>query len=581
MDADRPMWRSAKAFILAVVGAGTGYGSFFRLPYMFHRFGAGCFLAAYAVALLTVSWPLSVFEIFIGQQFRRGAIESLESVHPRLRGLGYASVIFCSAVVPTYFSVVMSWSLFPYLIASFKSPPPYNMQSTPELQSYFFREALYSSSNNNWSAFVAVLIVWVVVALILIRGVRSATVSVYLVVPLPLIVLVGITIYALTLPTTPEALRRHMIPSPLDFLDVDLWANAVGQSFLTLQVASGVMFAYGSYARPVHNALRISVALLVQAMVVTLVFALCVVATLGSVSNEMQPSHQVVGPDAVRLLANRSFNASHVPIATGLHVAFIVYPPLLGNIAWGNALAIVFFVCVILLGLQSVAASIHALFTVLKDHFMSYKDAVLVGGICVVCAGASMPLVLASGFDFLMALDAVVVTICLPMFAFVECIGIGYLWADRSIIDVFRERNVNGGTWQRVRAFAHVAYQHSVGRLYDLLTVQGKEFYGQRMMPFVVKVWIPMVTLFLCVGSAISTFLVDTSNLSRAARGTASLVPILSLLTIVVFAATTKPRKAAVPWSDNDIVQAAHGTDAQVQATSTTAFPSAGVFNVA
>lgn len=129
------------------MGGGSGFGSFFRLPYMFSRFGAGSFIIAFSVALILLAWPLSLVEVFLGQLSRKGAIDSLGHVHPKAKGIGLICVLIAS-VVGLYFSVVLCWVVVPYSVGSFRRPVPYALKSAGELEEYFFKHAVVKSAAN-------------------------------------------------------------------------------------------------------------------------------------------------------------------------------------------------------------------------------------------------------------------------------------------------------------------------------------------------------------------------------------------------------------------------------------------------
>ena len=618
MDQDRPMWHSAKAFVLAVVGAGSGFGAFFRLPYMFHRFGGGTFLIAYVLLLILVAWPLTLVELLIGQHFRKGAIGAWEQVNSRLHGLGYAAIAFCSALVAVYFSAVLSWTIRPYLVGSFANPASYASESAAQLNAYFEQEALYNNGSN-WAVWVSLAAVWAVVFILCLRGVSSVAVSVYFTVPIPLMGFLAMTIYALTLPGAANSLSLTMTPGGLgDFFHLDLWAHALGQSLLTMQAATGVLVAFGSYARPVHNCLRISVVLLVQAVVSSVIFALCAAACFGVLHQAAQDgfdgnvtTNQTTGGGMSSIGFPASFNESdsavgsvdfapvslagsrsalslandgsalssmsgggsapgtQVPIVSGgghdalqipsgLQIALIIYPALFTRMSWGNGWAVVFFLCVLALGLQTIAALVQSVFTVLRDHFMHKRKVLLLLLVCVSGTFFAAALCLREGYSFLIAIDTAVVSIVLPMFAFIEAIGIGYLWSERSILEVARERPAVG-LLRRAKVLFVVAYQHSVGRIQELLAQQGHNFWGKRYYPFLIKIFVMLMSLVCFISGFVYAFRLD----STAEIVVAVLIPLFALITVIGFGLAKKPKKTPMPLTDDDLVLA-HSGDSEM-----------------
>jgi SNF family Na+-dependent transporter len=103
-----------------MLGYCMGLGNFWRFPYLCYRWGGVLFFIPYLLSLFFVGIPISLLEITLGQKFQRGDVGVFRGIHPRLAGIGHASILASFSLV-TYYNVMIAWSLI-YLIVSFKSP---------------------------------------------------------------------------------------------------------------------------------------------------------------------------------------------------------------------------------------------------------------------------------------------------------------------------------------------------------------------------------------------------------------------------------------------------------------------------
>ena len=125
--AKRARWLSRWTFILAMVGYCVGLGNFWRFPYLCFTWGGALFFIPYFVCLLTIGIPVTLMELSLGQKFQRGDIGVFRGIHPRLSGVGLASVLAAFCIV-AYYNIIIGWSLI-YLIMSFVSPLPWSVQN--------------------------------------------------------------------------------------------------------------------------------------------------------------------------------------------------------------------------------------------------------------------------------------------------------------------------------------------------------------------------------------------------------------------------------------------------------------------
>lgn len=125
---DRPRWLSRMTFILAMVGYCVGLGNFWRFPYLCFQWGGAAFFVPYFVCLFFIGLPITLMEMTLGQKFQRGDVGVFRGIHPRLAGVGMASVL-AAFMITAYYNIIIGWSLI-YLVFGFFSPLPWSVQYT-------------------------------------------------------------------------------------------------------------------------------------------------------------------------------------------------------------------------------------------------------------------------------------------------------------------------------------------------------------------------------------------------------------------------------------------------------------------
>lgn len=114
-------------FVLAMLGYAIGLGNIWRFPFLCFRWGGIVFLVPYLLSLVLVGIPITLMEVTLGQLVQRGDVGVFRGIHPRLSGVGMASVIASYSIV-LYYNVIIAWSIL-YFFKSFASPLPWSWTS--------------------------------------------------------------------------------------------------------------------------------------------------------------------------------------------------------------------------------------------------------------------------------------------------------------------------------------------------------------------------------------------------------------------------------------------------------------------
>lgn len=103
---------------------------------------------------------------------------------------------------------------------------------------------------------ICLAVSWTLVALLLIRGVKSSGKASYFLAIFPYVVLMILFIRAITLPGAMKGIKYFFYPQWDKLLDADVWYNAVTQVFFSLSVCFGNVIMYASYNKFRHNVSR-------------------------------------------------------------------------------------------------------------------------------------------------------------------------------------------------------------------------------------------------------------------------------------------------------------------------------------
>ena len=237
-------------FILAAAGSAVGVGNLWRFPYLAAKDGGGLFITVYLALVLTFGFTLLTTDIAIGRRTGKHAWEAFASMSPKWGFLGKVTFLV-PALIMTYYSVIGGWVL------KYAAVYITGQQAAAATDSFFG-----SFISSPVSPIVFMLIFLAITAFVVYSGVEKGIEKFSrLVMPSLLVLIVGITIYALTLSHTDaqgvtrtglQGLKMYLIPNFKGltfgkFMTVLL--DAMSQLFFSLSVSMGIMITYGSYVK--------------------------------------------------------------------------------------------------------------------------------------------------------------------------------------------------------------------------------------------------------------------------------------------------------------------------------------------
>ena len=403
----RQRWASRTVFLLAALGSAVGLGNLWRFPYLAGKYGGGAFLVPYLIALVLVGVPMLMLEFAVGQKMQQGAIGSYSKLHPSFSGLGVLALI-SSFIIVSYYAVVMAWSLI-YLLASF------GVKWSGNAKDYFFQEVLQISEGVNilgginWFIFLSLFVVWILVYFCIWQGTKSVGRVVLYSVPLPLILLGVLLIRAVTLPGFLQGWEMYLKPTWGALLDPEVWTAAFSQIFYTLSLAFGIMIAYASYKKSEDDIAKDAWITALLNSGTSLFAGFVVFAVLG-------------------YMAWKTSTPITELAASGPGLAFVVFPEALSLMPLPGLFSVLFFLMLLLLGIDSAFSLAEALNAAILDQYKHLQTAKVSMVVCLAAWIAGIIYSTRAGLYFLDIADHFVTSYNLLLVGILQTILAGWIY---------------------------------------------------------------------------------------------------------------------------------------------------------
>jgi len=243
IDTIRESWATRAGFILAAVGSAVGLGNIWRFPFQVGQEGGAAFLLMYLFFILLIGLPAMLVEFTVGRRTNLNAVGALRKIGGRTWQYVGGLFIMIGFIILSYYSVIGGWVLR-YFTGSLTGG------YTADSEAYFVEIATGFDTLLFHAIFMALTVG--IVALGIKQGIELA---VKLMVPSIIAIMVGLAIYAVTLPGGAEGYTYYLSPD-FDVLASE-WRSivpaAAGQAFFTLSLGMGVMITYASYLSKDRN----------------------------------------------------------------------------------------------------------------------------------------------------------------------------------------------------------------------------------------------------------------------------------------------------------------------------------------
>ncbi|XP_020791109.1 solute carrier family 6 member 4b [Boleophthalmus pectinirostris] len=438
----RDKWSKKMDFLLSVIGFAVDLGNVWRFPYICYQNGGGAFLIPYILMAIFGGVPLFYMELALGQFHRTGAISIWKHICPIFKGIGYAICII-ALYVSFYYNTIIAWALF-YFYSSFSTTLPWtncdNVWNTPNCTNYFglnnvtwtnfsrspaeefytrnVLEIQESTGLRNvggirWQLVLCLFLIFTIVYFSLWKGVKTSGKVVWVTATLPYIVLFILLIRGATLPGAWRGVVFYLKPQWDKLLETSVWVDAAAQIFFSLGPGFGVLLALSSYNPFTNNCYRDAIVTSLVNCFTSFVSGFVIFTVLGYMAEMREVEVEEVARDK------------------GPSLLFITYPEAIANMMGSTFFAIIFFVMMITLGLDSTFGGLEAIITAVLDEYpehFSHRRELFVLGLVIVCFLGSLSTLTNGGAYVVKLLEEFGVGCSIIAVGFLEAIAVSWFY---------------------------------------------------------------------------------------------------------------------------------------------------------
>uniref|UniRef100_A0A3Q1BAN2 Transporter n=1 Tax=Amphiprion ocellaris TaxID=80972 RepID=A0A3Q1BAN2_AMPOC len=418
----RGNWSNKLDFILSMVGYAVGLGNVWRFPYLAFQNGGGAFLIPYLTMLGIAGIPIFLLEVSLGQFASQGPVSVWKCI-PALQGCGIAMLII-SVLIAIYYNIIMCWTLY-YLFASLKGSLPWancrNEWNTAEFHCFnptcrynvlHISKGIEYPGDIRWPLAGCLFLAWIIVYASLAKGIKSSGKVVYFTATFPYVVLVILLMRGVTLPGAKDGILYFITPKWEKLSDAKVWKDAATQIFFSLSAAWGGLITLSSYNKFHNNCYRDTIIVTCTNSATSIFAGFVIFSVIGFMAHELKVPIEKVADE-------------------GPGIAFVVYPEALTRLPLSPFWAIIFFLMLLTLGLDTMFATIETIVTSVSDEYPKYlrKHKPLFTLVCCVSFFIlGFPMITESGMYMLQLVDTFAASYSLVIIAIFELVGVSYLY---------------------------------------------------------------------------------------------------------------------------------------------------------
>ncbi|SFZ97721.1 Putative transmembrane transport protein [hydrothermal vent metagenome] len=411
---------SRVGFVLATAGSAVGLGNVIRFPFVMGENGGGAFFAVYMLSIIFMGASVMLSEMLIGYKGEAAATGSFEKLSTKgtkiWKGLGWG-ISSAANVIFSYYIILLAW-IVGYVWLSATGSLPHTSKEAVDV--------FTAVRGDMVGTFVFGGAIFIASFYVVAKGITEGIEKLNLVLmPAILIIFIGMLLYSFTLSGFSEAVS-FMFHVDFSKITMDVVISAVGMSFFTLSLGTGIVLAY-SAALPKDVNLIKSIA-----YVVVLDTTIAVVSGL--------------------MIFSFLFTYGGDPSA-GFGLVFITLSTVFANLGvWGHVLGVAFFVALLFAGITSSVSMVEPMMKSVHIRFnMSRQKAAIVLGIPTAILSTLVILSLGGYIvgGLLDKIDFTLSNILLPTGAMLTSIFVGWFMNKTDVIE-----GVNG----KLGAFFNVWY---------------------------------------------------------------------------------------------------------------------------
>lgn len=431
--------------LITGIGYAVGVGNVWRFPYVAAENGGGVFLIPYAIMLFCCGIPIFYLEVAFGQYSAQGPVTIWESI-PLFKGLGWA-MVYVSAVVTFYYNIVIAWSLY-YLFASMQTRlpwticdgewntanvvcmynddfnstlTPYTKDTISPAEEYWYYRVLKLDQSRgindigtpNWDLTLCNLLAWIIVFVCLFKGVQSSGKVVYVTATFPYVILIILFFFGIFRDGAKEGVSFYLTPDTSRLKEASIWQAAASQIFFSLGVAFGGLMTMSSFNKFNNNVSRDTLIVCIGNCLTSFFAGFVIFSVLGNMAS-------VLNTDVSNLTNS------------GPGLAFIAYPAALALLPAPQFWSILFFLMMVMLGLDSQYAMVEVVVCGITDefpHLRSKKKYILLAT-CVLGFLLGLPMTSPGGMYWFNMINNYSASLGFIILAFMMVVAIFWLYGN-------------------------------------------------------------------------------------------------------------------------------------------------------
>ncbi|XP_063984364.1 sodium- and chloride-dependent GABA transporter 2-like [Diachasmimorpha longicaudata] len=382
-DDERGGWDNKLDFLFSCISVSVGLGNVWRFPYLCYKNGGGAFLVTYGIAMIFCGIPIFFQEVAIGQYLGAGGMTLVGQLCPLLQGVGYATMTIVF-YLDVYYCIIIAWTLF-YLISTFTKLPglPWSdcgnswnteschgasmnksnrseyvnsSHSTSPVEEYWERRVLGITSGIDhlggiqWELLGCLILGWLLIYFIIRRGLHQSGKIIWFSALFPYVVLFILLARAVTLEGASEGLLYYVTPRWEKLLSPAPWIDGATQIFFAYSIGTGALPALGSYNKFHHNCYKDALITCVVNTLTCLIAGCVTFSILGHIALEQNTKVSEV-------------------VKSGPGLVFLTYPEVVLKLPGAPLWAGIFFVMLIILGIDSEFCIVESFITGVVDNW--------------------------------------------------------------------------------------------------------------------------------------------------------------------------------------------------------------------
>ena len=324
-------------FILATAGSAVGLGNVIRFPFVMGENGGGAFFAIYLFSILFMGASLMLTEMLLGYKGQAAPASTFEKLATKgnsvWKNIGWSISSF-SNIIFSYYVILLAW-IVAYIWLSVSGSLPHTTAEAEQIFTTVRGDMLHT--------FIFGGAVFIVSFYVVAKGVTNGIEKLNLVLmPAILLIFSGMLLYSFTLDGFSQAVA-FMFHVDFSKITLHIVIAAVGMSFFTLSLGTGIVLAYSAALPKDVNFVRSIGYIVVLDTSIAIVSGLMIFSFLFTYGGD---------PSA------------------GFGLVFITLSTVFAQLGvWGDVLGVAFFVSLLFAGITSSVSMIEPMLKTIHIRF--------------------------------------------------------------------------------------------------------------------------------------------------------------------------------------------------------------------